>query len=60
MLPKTLTRTIQLIALLLLVSLVLLVARSLDGWVGIAVFVVVAGAVIWLWQKWKLHDYFFG
>jgi hypothetical protein len=61
MLPKTLALTVQLIALLLLVSLLLLVVRiSLDGWVELAGFGVTAAIIIWLWHKLRLHDYFFG
>lgn len=60
MLPKTLALTVQLIGLLLLVSLLLLIVRvALNGWVEIAGFAVAAAIIIWLWQKLRLHDYFF-
>ena len=52
MLPKSLGRALQLIALLLLASVILLIIREqLDGWTEVVGFVITTVVIIGAWHK---------
>lgn len=60
MLPRSPTKLLQLVALLLLVSILLMLIQNYaDGVIAVACFIAVAGIVIFLWSRLKLHQYFF-
>lgn len=60
MLPRSPAKLVQLIALLLLVSILLMLIQNYaDGVIAIVCFVAAAGVVIFLWGRLKLHQYFF-